>query len=1018
MIDPDQITADFIGSFLKAFPAAPPVTGLQWLAHHGSEHQRTMQLYIRLEAWTVAALNRQRLLLSLPTLEAGALPPDPVAALREDFASGSPLLEAWSAVYHRYFAERQYAVKDLCQRADINKRRFYRRLDDGLASLARLVLTAELEARQNMLGTDLYANLPQRTFSRLIGRDALLARLRALLDDPRGPRIISLEGMARIGKTAIARQFAEELTHYGLLGGLAWVTLAPTVPGQLLPIPTAEAASPLAALQAIARQLGSTVDPASLSLEDLVQQLRTLLVEPLYLVVLDGLDAMPEAAALLEILRPLTLRLRVLITTRRSLGAVPGVEVLAVDGLDQQGTLELLTQECARFQVECAASREQLATLHEFVIGHPAFISLVALLLRSMPLSALLDRLAGQLPDSALDYLINTFDSQLLSLERPAARLMLAMAYSPPGGETRDWLRFVSGLSPQAFARAEEALAGHYLINRSSDDLSLALKARQILRVTIRSQLARRRESAADGKPLAAGPATVWMLRGAVQLRRTLRTLTRQLAGGAALNISDDRLLPRYYAVIDAAHDWPQLETLLADLIIRLHPRPLHNGDWATWQPEMACAAEVLGRTGRHREQARLLLDLATLASHSVRWEEAIATGLAILEIARTHALPLAYGAATYTLCAAYVYRGEMDAVAALLRESATAPLLAGSAPDDETRIGQVWLAVARGLGLRTEGKTEGAYAEMLAAERLLATAAGSYPDVRAQVLQHQGILLWMLGENTEAEQRLETALRIAEDLDDIFFQALVQGNLGLVYLAQGRLRMATSQHQTSIHYARQHGASWQIVVYTGNLAVLNLYRGNLAQALETADSQLAIAEDLRIQLEIYRAQANRGMVLFHMGRTAEAISALRREKATPGIIYANQVCTQLYLGRAYALRGQYTLAWREINQAKASAADLHSAPLDIVVLRVMAEVARNPLAAREWLEQALAMAVESGRDFDRAACLLSLAALAESEAARQARWEEGAELLTGMDADAWLDGASPLQPPRLPALV
>ena len=85
--------------------------------------------------------------------EQGAGPELSLARLREDFRAGSPALEAWSALYHRYLASHPLQMREMAQAVDLVERTLLRRLDQGLVHLVGRLRESELEAHK-ALGED------------------------------------------------------------------------------------------------------------------------------------------------------------------------------------------------------------------------------------------------------------------------------------------------------------------------------------------------------------------------------------------------------------------------------------------------------------------------------------------------------------------------------------------------------------------------------------------------------------------------------------------------------------------------------------------------------------------------------------------------------------------------------------------------------------------------------------------------------------------------------------------------
>lgn len=1021
-----KLTPEFVGSFLKAYETNRDdipvnINALQCVAHYSTQAERIFQLHLRLEAAVVAEINAIRQQLALPELSKQTNQQDlqgPVELLSEAFSQRNAALEMWSAVYHRFFAPYPDSIKGLCAAAGVNKRRFYRRRDDGLDALAHILVMAEVEARQEIRGVQLYERLPLRTYSTLLGRDELITELRLLIDNPHGPRIISLEGLAGIGKTAVARQLATDLTDVGLIQGLAWINLSTVeinTNGQLVPNTNMVRTVP-GVIESIIQQFDFGEVLGGMPPQVQAGRLRDALSEGTNLVVLDGLETLDDPAALLELLYPLTLRVVFVITTRRSLGNMPGVLVRALPGLSEKASYKLFVETCNQYQVVCDLHPEQIRALHHFAEGRPGLLYLLADYLRKVSIHDLLEMLeAERLPYELLDRLSIWFESQLRALSGDARQLLTVLCCVVENGERREWVKFVANLPPERLALAEQLLATYCFITRHANLSSYSqIRIPPLLRAYLKGQLLRLRDNPEWTPNIRDKQA--WLMRCAVSLRQVLRQAPAWVDATDRVELLDGQGLNRYYLLLEAAQEWTSLRHLALDLILALHPLPLHNGDWKRWRHEMSFAANCLHELERYEEQARILNSLAVVHFHSGKWDSLLNTCEAILTLSHERDLPIAMTRASYTAVDAFYYLGQHSEVPDYLARVTNSPVLA-QAEGLSASIAFAWLCLTRAIVYRAEGKLELAYEQTIEAERLLVDAGSPDIHMMGTVYQHQGLMLWALGRYKEAELQLQYAHHIFIDIDDIFTQAFVEGNLGLLNWSMGKLVSSMNHTTDSLSIARMVEANWHVAAQTGNLALLQLYKGDLNQAFEKVTQHKQLATDQEITLEIHRANINRGAILFHRSRFAEALSALERGRKIEGLSPMGKACLLVYLARVYAHRYRKTDAWQCIEEVTAIMDSTQSPPLKIIVLRTKAEITHDEDKARKWLREALILSEDTNRDFDRAACLLSLAAL-EPHDSSQVYWHAGAALLAGMDADKWLEGASSQKPPVLPTLI
>ena len=775
----------------------------------------------------------------------------------------------------------------------------------------------------------------------------------------------------------------------------------------------------------IARQFGFEDLAEGYTPDQQISLLRERLLLNRYLVVLDGIEALEDVGALIDLLYRLTLRVFFLFTTRRSLGQYQGIEVMPVDGLEPAQCLQVLKAQCARFQVVCDVQAQQVALLHEFCGGSPGFVMLVAEQIRKTSVRAVLQAIEDrQLPPDMLDRLAYWFEPQLTRLHpnrqvrRDSWTLIMALCCAIEDGDTREWLQFVADLPDERYYPAENALASNYLLVRHASNLTAYSEVRVplLIRSYLRGQLERLRE---DGlwRSESRAQKHLWVARLAVRLRRVLRRTVAQLEELERDDLLDGRIMTRYYALIEASHYWPQLEELTVRMTLKLHPLPIYNGDWDTWQREIAYATHILDRLGWHDQQVDLLADLQMLYFHAGRWDDLVGVFERIVALGERSGRPVPVAQALYMLVDAYYYLDRHEQVQGYIEQVRGLPLIT-EAQGEEAAVTQAWLCLVEALTLRAQGEFAGAIQQTLDTEEHIYTSEPLNIKMLGHVRQHQGLMDWVSGDYDRAESRLLEAWDIFTGEDDIFSQSFVEGNLGLVYWSMGRFEDAESHLLGSISIARMHGAQWHLAAQTGNLALILLYQGRLEEAHKNVEEHYALASQLNATHEANRATINRGAVLFHLGRTQEALTSLKRGLNIRGLSPMGKACLNLYLARCYAARSQFRTARPYLDDVQQVVDRTGSIALQIVLNRVRAEITRDPQEAQGWLQEALVLAEDAGRTFDRAACLLALSELPGNRDAQQNTRIAGVGLLQQMGADRWLEKAPGRKPLRLPTLV
>jgi hypothetical protein len=311
-------------------------------------------------------------------------------------------------------------------------------------------------------------HLPPQAHTHLFGMDEVLAQLLDYLDDRDGHWVISLDGMAGLGKTALAREAAGRLAETDRFADIAWVTVGPgsyTSRGpQQLDLPALTCGQ---VLDTIAKQLGG-IDLSPLPLPAKRDRTRKILDAGSCLVVLDNLETAMDCGTWPDWFWDMADPSKFLLTSRHWLASDVGQSVLSLDQLTEPESLALIHREAhLRGLPEVAgASDDALQPILAVTGGNPLAIKLVVGQLVSLPLSRILAALQSARPgtDSFYQYLYRV-SWDLISAQ--AQHLLRRMARLPGSGGTWEDLSAISGLSGDDLASAIEALTTRSLLQAS-----------------------------------------------------------------------------------------------------------------------------------------------------------------------------------------------------------------------------------------------------------------------------------------------------------------------------------------------------------------------------------------------------------------------------------------------------------------------------------------------------------------------------------------------------------------------
>jgi len=370
---------------------------------------------------------------------------------------------------------RNESVIRLVETYNLSERSLYYRLHDALVALAHAIWSMEqlevsaapdaLPAPEGAQALLRGRHLPPQTYTQLFGMEQVLARLLEYLNDPEGRWVISLDGMAGLGKTALAREAAGRVAKTDRFADIAWVTVRPAAYASQAPlqldIPALTCGQ---VLDAIASQLGSA-DLGPLPLPVKRNRTRELLADRACLIVLDNLETALDCGSWPDWFWEMARPSKFLLTSRHWLHLDVGHQVLRLDQLPETESLILIRHEAhRRGLMEVAdASDDTLRPILAATGGNPLAIKLVVGQLVSLPLSRILAALetAQRGADPFYQYLYRV-SWELVSA--PAQHLLRRMAEVQACEASWEDLAATSGLRGDDLNRAIEELVTHSLM--------------------------------------------------------------------------------------------------------------------------------------------------------------------------------------------------------------------------------------------------------------------------------------------------------------------------------------------------------------------------------------------------------------------------------------------------------------------------------------------------------------------------------------------------------------------------
>lgn len=466
------------------------------------------------------------------------------------------------------------------------------------------------------------------------------------------------------------------------------------------------------------------------------------------------------------------------------------------------------------------------------------------------------------------------------------------------------------------------------------------------------------------------------------------------------------------------ARPHPHLYPRMVALIAALHPWPLRWLRWEAWEREIRFAIQVYADLKQPQRQAEFQSYLAKLLFDTGRLDEALAVGEEALTLARAHDTIMPLSIAGCTVVQTLLQYGRSDEARRRLRSFLAEVSAADAASRREITLALARLRLQQLVFLRRDNRLDAAITQ---ASQIVAQLQ-ALPETDAYLLagacRDLSTMAWAAGHYPEAVREIQRAIQKFADLGDEFAEADARGNLGLIFCTMTEFDRAEEEIRYLIMMAERLNARWHLTYAVDYLAVIYLMRGELDRAVRTFDRAVDLVRSLGDLKSIHRIQSNRAVVWLYQGEYEAAIPDLAadfdfsEDQNLSGAVVMDCICLSL----CYQGLGQENRAIRLAERAWEVAQRLGKPIFQTLALRCLAE--HHPAQRFDLLEQALVLAREAHRPLDEAACLLSLASLTEDEEERQCLWQQGVRILERIGAVAWLEGASPRNPPRIIMLM
>ena len=278
------------------------------------------------------------------------------------------------------------------------------------------------------------ASLPSRNYSELFGRETITAKIARLLTSPTTPYMVALTGLGGCGKTAVADAVVRKIIAALLYQNVMWVRI--------------ETSKPSTSLEALLGKLAVHLLPDTTPVAQYGREIRRLLKQERYLIVIDNLEEEIEQLEWLQSLEEFCNPSKLLITSRRLPADLADIYLVNIPELSQAAAKRLLASQMRSLGLEKSLPRvdKTFDQIYRHTGGSPLALKLVAGLLHVWPLGLILKSI-GEKPTRRTKRLFNDiYQSSLSSITPQTQQLLQSMLLIGEEGATTEQLEAISRL--------------------------------------------------------------------------------------------------------------------------------------------------------------------------------------------------------------------------------------------------------------------------------------------------------------------------------------------------------------------------------------------------------------------------------------------------------------------------------------------------------------------------------------------------------------------------------------------
>lgn len=386
--------------------------------------------------WVTSCLNTKRLS-SDPALQTST-------ALQQLLSDSLEQLKIVNLEYADVLQKRFWEQKTVDEliygiyRGKWSKRNFFNIQKKAIYQLTEILVQQENSCLQQEQLLRIPSKMPHKPYKNLIGRTTLVEQLVDVLQSSQHQKIVGIDGMGGVGKTALAIEVAEQCARTNIFDNVIWVSTARSHHRDI-----ERSLSFESMLNAIGGQLGKT-SIFTMSIAEKKNLIKTLLATQNTLIVLDNLETAAEPQhTIIRQLYPLLENSKMLCTSRHrfddfeipifdinltGLSANDAITFLRREG-EEKGSLRITN-----------ASNDILLEIVQSTSGSPLAMKLVSGQLIRLPLKIVLESLK-HIPalntkseeDEYVRFYKYIFQASVQLLSSNGETVLIAMSHFPPG---------------------------------------------------------------------------------------------------------------------------------------------------------------------------------------------------------------------------------------------------------------------------------------------------------------------------------------------------------------------------------------------------------------------------------------------------------------------------------------------------------------------------------------------------------------------------------------------------------